>query len=271
MHRLKTETRIVAVSLTAYSRLLDFFSGNLARKTLLLVVVPLIFLSYFGTLALAIFRFPESYDWRSTVISHLISPRNNPEFHTVPAVGVAITGLLMIPFAGYIQRRLHAASPLGAKIGSFAFGIGAILLILAGLIASPAHHGAFGVPRLHEMCARSAALGIGIGLFSFCVCALKGYFLSAKGKNLYPRRLLVAWVLLTLVPILGAILSECLVLTMRAHFSWTEPIAPFLKNAPFWHLAFWEWIGSAVVFLFLLSSAFFLPEEREERSNGVME
>src|ERR1700722_16041888 len=121
---------------SVFGGLLNFFSGKLTRKTLLFVVVPLIFLSYFGTLAFAILRFPKGYDWRNTVISHLISPRNNPEFHSVASFGMAMTGLLMIPFAGYINRRLRSASRLGANIGSFAFGTGVLLLILAAFVVS---------------------------------------------------------------------------------------------------------------------------------------
>jgi hypothetical protein len=48
---------------------------------------------------------------------------------------------------------------------------------------------------------------------------------------------------------------------MRAQLPWSQQIDLVLKNALFWHLAFWEWIGSAAVFLFLLSSALFLPEQ----------
>lgn len=256
-HRFKAEATNAAAGLSAFGGLFNFFCGNLTRKTLLFVVVPLIFLSYFGTLVFAIFRFPEAYDWRDSVISHLISPRNNPEFHSVPSFGMAITGLLMIPFAGYINRRLRVASQLGANIGTFAFGSGVIWLILAGLIVSQRHHGTSSLPRLHEMCARTAALSIGTGLLAFCACALKGYFIHAIGKKPYQRRLLISWILITLVPILGVVLSECLLLTMRAQLPWSY----LLKNALFWHLAFWEWIGSAAVFLFLLSSALFLPEQ----------
>ena len=256
-HRLKAEATSVAMSLSAFGGVLNFFSGNLRRKTLLFVVVPLIFLFYFGTLAFAIFRLPEAYDWRQSVISHLISPRNNPEFHSVPSFGMAITGLLMIPFAGYINRRLRVASQVGANIGAFAFGSGVVWLILAGLIVSQRHHGTSSLPRLHEMCARTAALSIGTGLLAFCACGFKGYFIPAKGKKPYQRRLLISWMLLTVVPILGVVLSECLLLTLRAQLPWSL----VWKNAFFWHLAFWEWIGSAVVFLFLLSSALFLPEQ----------
>ena len=62
-------------------------------------------------------------------------------------------------------------------------------------------------------------------------------------------------------PDLGVVLSECLLLTMRAQLLWSYQSDLVLKNALFWHLAFWEWIGSAAVFLFLLSSALFLPEQ----------
>jgi hypothetical protein len=224
------------------------------------VLIPLIFLSYFGTLGSAIFLSPIVYDWRYSVISHLIQPRNNPEFHTVPSLGIAITGLLIIPFAGYINRRLRVVSRLGANIGTVAFANGAILLTFAGLLVSQSHDGTSSLPRLHEICARTAAFGIGTGLVAFCLCALKGYFIPAKGKKLYQHRLLVSWIPLTLGPILGVAFTECLSGIMRAHLLWSYHIDQ-LTNSLFWHLAFWEWIGSAAVFLFLVSSALFLPEQ----------
>jgi hypothetical protein len=250
--------------------LCNFFSGNLTRKTLLYVVMPVIFFSYFGTLSFAVSRFPEAYDWRDTVISHLISPRNNPEFHALPSFGMAITGLLMIPFAGYINRRLRVACRLGANIGSFLFGSGAIWLILAGLIVSQKHHEVSILPRLHEICARTAAVGVGTGLLAFCFCATKEYFTPSIEKNRFERRLLISWILLILVPILGVVFSECLLLTLRAHLLWSYRTDLVLKGTLFWHLAFWEWIGSAAVFLFLLSSALFLPEQtRRDLGGGV--
>jgi len=57
------------------------------------------------------------YDWRDSVISYHISSRNNPAYHSVPTFGMAITGLLLIPFVGYINRQLRVASQLGTDIG----------------------------------------------------------------------------------------------------------------------------------------------------------
>jgi hypothetical protein len=239
--------------------LLKFFSGDLTRRTLLFVLVPLIFVFYFGTIAFAIFWYPESFDWRSSVISRLISPRNNPEFHSLPSLGIALTGLLMIPFAGYINRRLSHAAPFAATIGTFAFGTGVLWLILAGLIVSEGHRGASFLARLHEICARTAALGIGLGQLAFCSSAIKGHFVS--GKKPYPRRLLIVWILLTLGPIVFLAAGQCLIWYDSAHLPWSNQIQPTLQRSLFWHLAFWEWIGSWAVFLFLLSSALYLPEQ----------
>jgi len=172
------------------------------------VLIPLIFLSYFGILASAIFLSPKACDWRCSVISHLISPGNNPEFHTVPSLGIAMTGLLIIPFTGYINRRLRVVSRLGADIGTGAFANGAIWLTLAGLIVSHGHDRSSSVPRLHEMCARTAAFCLGAGMVVFCLCAFKGYLAPATGKKLYQGRLLISWILLTLGPILGLAFSE---------------------------------------------------------------
>jgi hypothetical protein len=41
---------------------------------------------------------------------------------------------------------------------------------------------------------------------------------------------------------------------------WPEQIFRAVKNHALWHLGIWEWIGSGAVFVFLLSSALFLPE-----------
>ena len=237
-----------------------FLFPDSARKMLLAWAIPLIFASYFGTLAYAAVVSPMTYDWRYRVISNLISPRNNPEFHWIPSIGIAVAGLLMIPFTSYIHARLRFASQLGANIGTIAFVSGTILFILAGLIVPQHSHLNSGSPRLHEMLGRAAALGIGVGMVTFCLCALRGYLFPGPGKKLFKRELLVSWILVTMVPLVGAALSGCLFLSASAHFPWSHGLHQALKASIVWHLSFWEWIGSVAVFLFLLSSALFLPD-----------
>ncbi|MBV8899526.1 MAG: hypothetical protein JOY92_05370 [Verrucomicrobia bacterium] len=246
-----------------------FCSGNLRRSTFLFVLIPLIAIFYFGTLALAICLFPEAYDWRYRVISSLISPRYNPAFHWIPSFGIALAGLLMIPFGGYIRRHLGLAAPRMAHLGGGAFAAGAVALSLTAFVVSPHLHGPAGGLRMHEMLGRTAALGIGLGMVLFSWCLLKGRCLAPAEERLYPLKLLVLWTLLTLPPVLGLGSSEGLLLMARAQSSWSHAIYSGFRNSVVWHLGFWEWIGSAAVFLFLLSSALLLPERGDHVENAT--
>ena len=227
------------------AKLFNFLSGDLTKRTLLFALIPLMFVSYFGALGLAVLLFPGTYDWCDRSISTLLYPRNNPEFHFIASIGIAIAGLLMIPFAGYINRRLRIVSPVAANAGTIAFAGGVICLILAGLIVSHPLYGRSSVPRLHSILARTAALGIGVGMVVFDGCAVRGYFNPAIGKKLYRPTLLVLWSLATLPAILTVVLG--LVIQTRVL-----------------HLGFWEWIGSAASFLFLVCSVWLLPERAYE-------
>ena len=46
---------------------------------------------------------------------NLLSPRDNPGHYWLPGCGIALSGLFMLPFAGYLQRHLqmprHALHP----------------------------------------------------------------------------------------------------------------------------------------------------------------
>jgi hypothetical protein len=118
----------------ALPHLIDFCSGRLKQRTLRQIFMPLIVVSYFGSLILAIWLFPGPFDWRTKSMSKLLYPENNPHFHAIGSVGMAVAGLLMIPFAGYIGRRLRVIARLAAEFGALAFGVGALSLILGAVI-----------------------------------------------------------------------------------------------------------------------------------------
>jgi hypothetical protein len=242
-------------------RLLNFFSGNVSRRTLVSTLVPLIFIFYFGTLILAVAVFPKSYDWRSSVISNLLSPRHNPEFHWIASLGLSLTGLLAVPFGGYIGYRLRPCSPLGANIGTAFFIGGFIALILAAMIVTPHSHPILGMLGIHEILARASALGLGIGIICFSWCAHRGSAAAVANRRLYPRTLVVSWTILTSLALITLIGCVCSVLIPKIGVLGLLPIYQLFRHSPLWHLAFWEWVGSAVVFLFLASAALLLPSD----------
>jgi hypothetical protein len=242
------------------AKLLDYLAGNLSRRTLLGAVFPCMCVSYFGMLVLAVRLFPRTYDWRVLSISQLLYPRNNPTFYAIAASGVAVTGMLMIPFAGYLQRRLRTAAPRGAKVGAVSLVGGAMCMILAGLVSSHPLNGPSSVPKLHSYSARTAALAIGLGLTVFALCGLKGYLLPAPGRKPYPRSLLIVWSL-PLVPAIAFLLMR---LAMVGHMPWLQSIRRSLAGSVVWHAGFWEWTGSVIVALFLGCAVWLLPEHARQ-------
>jgi len=81
-----------------------FPSSIVYRKSTLVILLALIFLCFFGTLALSASMFPQNYDWRNRVISNLLSPRDNPDRYWIAALGLGLSGILMPAL-----RRIFAA------------------------------------------------------------------------------------------------------------------------------------------------------------------
>jgi len=236
---------------------LDFFCGRVRRHTLLRVLIPLIFIAYFGTLALAIRAVPGRFDWRYESISKLLYLRTDPELpalHLIVSIGIAVAGLLVIPFAGYVGRRFRGIAPILSAVGAGAFGAGAVILILAATIISQPGGGSR-APALHELLARLCGFGLGIGMLAFYFCAAKSRVGSVASGN-SDHRLFIAWNMIAPPAALIAAVRGLAALRLR----WPDPIYRAIQSRALWHLGFWEWIGSGAVFLFLLSSALFLPQ-----------
>ena len=239
-----------------HSKVLNYLRGDLTKKTMLLVLLPLILISHFGILGLAVWLYPEPYDWRYLSISKLLYPRTNPEFHYVASISVAVSGVLLIPFAGYIRRRLRGAAPTVAVVGAVVFFGGCICLTLAGLIASHPAHGTSRLPKLHEILARFSVIGIALGMVAFNACGTQAYFRPSSGKTPPRRGLVVSWNLLTL----PAVVITAAWLVIRVFLKRSGPTHHAIVSSAAWHLGFWEWIGSVAIIAFLVCAVLFLPE-----------
>jgi sorbitol-specific phosphotransferase system component IIC len=228
----------------------------LYRKSVLTALLVLIFLAFFGMLGLSARMFPQNYDWRYRVISNLLSPRDNPDHYWLPACGIVFAAVLMLPFAGYLHRNLQIVSAHVACVCAGALITGIIALICACLVVPQHVHDVLGVRRLHEFIARSAAGFLAIGMLMACWCAWKGF-----RKNLLQGRLFWTWSLVTLLPLVGVFVSESLLIFTRLKPAWSVPIRSALRHSVFWHLGFWEWLGSAAVFVFLCAAVFLTPSQ----------
>jgi hypothetical protein len=252
---------IVDASVTRRDRLLTSRLPHvLYRRAVLIALLALIFLAFFGTLVLSARMFPQNYDWRYRVISNLLSPRDNPSHYRLPACGMMMAAVLMLPFAGYLHRNLETASPRAAHVSAGALIAGIVTLICACLVVPQHVHDVFGFRRLHEFIARSAAGFIAVSMLSACWSAWKGF-----RKNLLPARLFWTWSLVTLLPSGGIFLGESLLLLTRLKPNWAVPIRSALRHSVFWHLGFWEWLGSAAIFVFLCAAVLLTPSRATQR------
>ena len=127
------------------------------RKSTLAILLALIFLSFFGILTLSASMFPQNYDWRYRVISNLLSPRDNPDCYWIAAVGLGLSGVLMLPFAGYLGHSLRMVAPRMAKVTAAAFVLGIISLVCACVVFPQHTHATLGIQRLHEFLGHSSA------------------------------------------------------------------------------------------------------------------
>src|SRR5947199_208841 len=211
------------------------FYAMLYRKSVLAALLAFIFLSFFGTLGVSAWTFPQNYDWRYRVISNLLSPRDNPCHYWLPACGIAFTAVFMLPFAGYLRRNLEIASPRAARVTGEAFAAGVIALLCPCFVVPQHLHDVLGIRRLHEFLARSAAGFIAIGMLTACWCAWK-----IRGRSLFGARLFWTWSFVTLFPLAGIFFSESLLLLTRLKPSWAMPVRSMLRHSVFWHLGFWQ-------------------------------
>src|SRR5207237_7122662 len=126
------------------------FLSILLSKVSFVICLSLIYFSFFGTVTISAWMFPQGYDWLYRVISNLLSPRDNPRHYWLAASGVALTALLMLPFAGYLQRQLGAIAPRMALLSAGSFTMGIIALLCASLVVPQHTHAVFGFARVHE-------------------------------------------------------------------------------------------------------------------------
>jgi hypothetical protein len=229
--------------------------GNVSKGTLLTRLLPLSFASLLSTLVIAAHHFPEDYDWRRQVISHLISPRYNPEGFLISSVGMAVSALLALPFAGYVGRRLRDVAPVLSQWSGMALGIG-IFLVVTVTLPFNVDSMPESVRWVHEALARTAAAGIFGGMICCCVCGLKD---RMGGRRALNRWMVASWVSLTMLPVVCGVLAGILKFARKAKIEWAMEIRQELKQTMIWQLAFWEWVGVTAFILFMLISVTMLP------------
>ena len=195
---------------------------------------------FFGSLILAATFFPHGYDWRYTVISSLASPRDNPHAYGIACGGLAVSGLLLIPFAFFLQTRLEPFAPKLTAWAGKLFLLGAISLTLSALIV-PGHYRILGLGRSHEHLAQVSSVAFCLSLILYLGAILR------LPPSLFLLRVLAGGVVI--LPVTALTVSRLSL--FLAHEFCSSAIYQAVKASLWSSLALWEWIGAICVYLFL--------------------
>jgi hypothetical protein len=195
---------------------------------------------FFGSLILAATFFPHGYDWRHTVMSSLASPRDNPHDYGIACVGLALSGLLLIPFASVLQKRLEPFSPKLAAWAGKLFLLGAISLTLSALIV-PGHYRILGIGRTHEHLAQISSVAFCLSLILY-----SGGLLSLPPPL---ARLRIPTSILVILPV--TVLAVSRLSLFLAYKISSVAVYHAVKTSLLSSLALWEWIGAFCIYLFL--------------------
>lgn len=204
------------------------------------VLWPGLGVCFFGSLIVAAAFFPVGYDWRYTVMSSLASPRDNPHAYGIACTGLAVSGLLLIPFPFLLQKRLEPFAPKVTAWAGKLFLLGAISLTLSALIV-PGHYRILGMGRTHEHLAQVAGV-------AFCLSLL--LYLGAIFR--LPRSLLLLRVLAGLVVILPVTALVASRLSLLVAYGFSSSMVYHAVRVSLWNsLALWEWVGAVCIYFFL--------------------
>lgn len=238
------------------------FAGHVTRTLLLTVLLPLSFASLFGALIVAARLYPTSFDWRVRVISKLSSPYENPQGCWLAAFGTMTAMALILPFAGYAAARLHAIAPQPARPAGtgFALSFSLTFLAMALQLAQPV----IGLRWLHGFLAVLAAGCFIAGMLCGCACAIQERRRGSSQPKCLSATLVWSWLLFILVPT-GCLtgIGVILLLGQHAGVTWAEDFRQSFRHTVLWHLAFWEWIGVGLAYVFMALSVLLLPTSCE--------
>ena len=237
-------------------------SSFVRRRWVRFALLAALALSYFGSLWLGALQFPHPYDWRRNVISNLLSPRDNPTGYWLPTLGISIAGFCMLPLAAWIDAELGSHRPgLGARLRRPALLMGIVCLVLAAIV-SPQHiRPVLGMRHAHEVLARTSAAGMGISMLAACA-SLGGNNVERRLRGLRRMWQVTVWPAMAFAVSTGVIVAT-------SRWIGTGTAAMWFRSTMFWHLAFWEWSGSVVVFFFFLWPVFMLGDDDRASASGM--
>ncbi len=214
-----------------------FFTGDLSRWFVIWRLLPILLGLFFGGILLSNLWYPTFYDWRYLTISELMNPILNPAGRVFLSGAMILCGILLVPVAGYLFRKLHVICLKTAKAGNFFMLMGIVGLILLGFIPDTDE-----LDPYHQAAAAIVACGFIFAFLCNWLIMRKDRQPKFGGKRQFNRQLMVTGIILMWFVIAGMLLSQGIRLVIYGDLSytgldWAEHGLPGLLS-----IALWEWV-----------------------------
>jgi hypothetical protein len=155
-------------------------------------------------------------------------------------VGLALSGLLLLPFPFFLQRRLEPVAPKLTAWAGRLFFLGAIFLTWSALIV-PGHYRILGMGRSHEHLAQICSVAFCLSLVLYFGAILR------LPPPLVWLRVLAG--LVVILPVTALVVSR---LSLLFAYEFCSSMVYHAVRVSLWSsLALWEWVGAVCIYFFL--------------------
>ncbi len=232
-----------------------FFTGNISRRKMTTLLLPIVFIVYYGTMFLAILSYPDVYDWRFMAISSIGDVNENPNGWYIFAVGIVTFSLSLIVIAGYLFRKLHVICQRTAEIGTFFILLAALGNFLLGVVLN--------IPEnliIHIIAAACYAIGLLFGYLCYWFIMMKDRLPWFHGKRQFNRRLMDWALVMILFSLGGIVISQGIRVAIEGTLDfggldWIMRGEPYILS-----FGVWEWVLYTFLNIHLIFSICMVPE-----------
>ncbi len=209
----------------------------------------------FGGIAIAMQHFPGDFDWQYRVVSDLASQLRNPEGNRYFCVALGICCVMLFPVAAFLRKHLSLSHPRISAFSQRALQAGFIASIAIGVERLTIRNLSDYFWKAHEYIAIVAFAGLFLGVVGFWFALAHAY---VRDRGL-PLAAGVGLIFASAAPMVGVALSQAYLYFVPNSLGWVGPHWRALGIPIYLSFAFWEWIASVSVFVYLFLLVCFAP------------
>lgn len=231
------------------------------RSFLIQYWYPLAMVVLFSGIGLSWHYFPGGFDWRYQTLSDLVARSKNPEGYRYYCFTLVLTPLFLFPLCRYLRRSLEPYSSRTALFSFYTLQIGLAMTLIVGVerlllttLSDVIHKG-------HEYLAIIAFGGLFLGVVGFWLALVQTFQI----KKSWSPAMLALVTLCTASPLLGAALSQAYLYIVPNDLGWVGPHWAALGVPLYLSFAFWEWLASLAVWIYLYAILLLAPAPIADR------